>query len=228
MENKKIVMSLGGSLIVPDSIDTNFVKTFVSFIKEYVEKGYTFMLITGGGKLARTYGDALKEIISPNNTELDWLGISITRTNAEFVKICLGDLAYEKVILDPDSIPETKKPVLVGGGWKPGNSSDLAAVHAAKSLGAKRVINLTNIDFVYDSDPNKNPNAKPIENISWLDFLLLFPDNNWIPGSNRPFDPIASCEAKNNEQEVVILNGRDLENLGNCLEGKTFKGTIIK
>lgn len=221
-------MSLGGSLIVPEGIDTKFVKAFVSFIKEYVEKGYSFMLITGGGRLARVYGDALKDVIQPSNFELDLLGISITKTNAEFIKICLGDLAYESIVQDPDVIPETKKPVLVGGGWKPGNSSDLAAVHAAKSLGAKRVINLTNIDYVYDSDPNKNVNAKPIENISWVDFLLLFPDNNWVPGANRPFDPIASCEAQNDGQEVVIINGKNLENLGACIEGKKFVGTVIK
>lgn len=228
MDNKKIVMSLGGSLIVPEGIDTKFIKSFVSFIKEYVEKGYSFMLITGGGRLARVYGDALKDVIQPSNFELDLLGISITKTNAEFIKICLGDLAYESIVQDPDVIPETKKPVLVGGGWKPGNSSDLAAVHAAKSLGAKRVINLTNIDYVYDSDPNKNVNAKPIENISWVDFLLLFPDNNWVPGANRPFDPIASCEAQSDGQEVVIINGKNLENLGACIEGKKFIGTVIK
>ncbi|NCU28380.1 MAG: UMP kinase [Candidatus Moranbacteria bacterium] len=228
MDNKKIVMSLGGSLIVPEGIDTKFVKSFISFIKEYVEKGYSFMLITGGGRLARVYGDALKDVIQPSNFELDLLGISITKTNAEFIKICLGDLAYESIVQDPDVIPKTKKPVLVGGGWKPGNSSDLAAVHAAKSLGAKRVINLTNIDYVYDSDPNKNVNAKPIENISWVDFLLLFPDNNWVPGANRPFDPIASCEAQNDGQEVVIINGKNLENLGACIEGKKFVGTVIK
>lgn len=228
MENKKIVISLGGSLIVPGGVDVDFLKSFILFIKKYVENGYTFLLITGGGKIAREYGDSLKKIINPNNNDLDWLGIAITKVNAEFVRICFEDLAYERIIDNPECIPESKSPVIVGGGWKPGNSSDLAAVRAAKSIGAQKIINLTNIDYVYDSDPSKNPEAKPIENISWLDFLLLFPDNNWVPGANRPFDPIASCEAQNNNQEVVILNGRDLENLGNCLEGKIFKGTTIK
>ena len=35
MENKKIVMSLGGSLIIPNGVDVDFVKGFVSLIKEY-------------------------------------------------------------------------------------------------------------------------------------------------------------------------------------------------
>lgn len=221
-------MSLGGSLIVPEEIDIAFIKSFVSFIKNYTSKGYDFLLIVGGGKIARKYGDAVKEIVDPTNTNLDWLGIAITKANAELVRISFGDLAYERIIENPENIPKTNSHVIVGGGWKPGNSSDLAAIRAAKTIGAKTIINLTNIDYVYDSDPKSNPEAKPVTNISWIDFLLLFPDNNWTPGSNRPFDPIASCEAQTNEQEVIILNGRDLDNIGLCLEGKTFKGTVIK
>jgi uridylate kinase len=226
MENKKIVVSLGGSLIVPNGIDVNFVRSFVSLIKEYVDKGYEFVFITGGGKICRDYGEALKEIVSPTNEDLDWLGIAITRANAEFIRVAFGNLAFNKIITDPDLIPETTKPVIVGGGWRPGNSSDLAAVHAAKSLGIKKVINLSNIDYVYDKDPKKEADAKPIEKIKWIDFMLLFP-NDWIPGRNIPFDPIASCEAQNLGLEVVMLNGKEVDNLKNYLDNKPFKGTII-
>src|ERR1035437_166327 len=100
MENKnnKIVMSLGGSLIVPDEIDTDFLKLFISMIKEYVSKDFHFLIITGGGKICRRYNDSLKKIVESTNEDLDWLGISATRLNAEFVRICFGDLAYEKVV----------------------------------------------------------------------------------------------------------------------------------
>jgi len=227
MENKKIVMSLGGSLIIPNGVDVDFVKNFVSLIKEYVSKGYSFLIITGGGNLCRDYNESLKKVVTPSNEDLDWLGISVTRANAEFMRICFGDLAYKKVVADPDYIPETDKPVILGAGWKPGNSSDLAAVHAAKSIGSKKIVNLSNIDYVYDSDPKNNPSAKPIEKISWVDFILLFP-NDWIPGRNIPFDPIASVEAQTNDQEVVMLNGYNFDNLRDYLEDKPFKGTVIR
>lgn len=226
-EEKKIVISLGGSLIVPNGVDVEFVNSFVSLIKEYVDRGYNFLIITGGGNVCRDYNASLKKITNPTNEDLDWLGISITRANAEFIRICFGDLAFKQVILDPDFIPETNKPIIVGGGWRPGNSSDLAAVHSAKSIGAKKVVNLSNIDYVYDKDPKENPDAKPIDKISWIDFLLLFP-TDWIPGRNIPFDPIASCEAQNLGQEVVILNGKNMENLRAYLDGKDFIGTEIK
>ncbi len=226
MEERKIILSLGGSLIVPEEIDTDFIKSFISLIKELIEDGYEFVIITGGGKICRNYGNKLKEIANPSNEDLDWLGISITRANAEFIRLAFGNLAFNKIITDPGFIPETTKPIIVGGGWKPGNSSDLAAIHCAKSLGIKRVLNLSNIDYVYEKDPAKDPVAKPIEKIKWIDFMLLFP-NDWIPGRNIPFDPIASCEAQNSGIEVVILNGRNIDNLRRSIKGKDFKGTVI-
>lgn len=228
MDNRKtLIISLGGSLIVPDEIDVDFLKSFISTIEEYVLKDFNFLIITGGGKICRKYNDSLKQIVNPSNEDLDWLGISITRVNAELVRISFGDLAYEKVVLDPDSIPKTDKPIIVGGGWKPGNSSDLATVHGAKSIGATKIINLSNIDYVYDKDPRNNPNAKPITKISWSDFREIIP-KEWGPGINSPFDPVAAKEAESLGYEVVILNGKNIENLKNYLDNKEFIGTVIK
>jgi uridylate kinase len=227
MDTKKhIVISLGGSLIIPDNIDVVFLKSFITLINEYVQNGYKFLIITGGGKICRRYNDSLKQIVSPTNEDLDWLGISATRLNAEFVRISFGDLAYEKVVLDPDLIPETTKPIMIGGGWKPGNSSDLAAVHGARSIGANKIINLSNIDYVYEQDPKINPDAKRIEKISWKNFQTLF-STKWSPGINVPFDPTAAASAAELLFEVAILNGKNIENLKNYLDGKEFIGTVI-
>jgi uridylate kinase len=228
MEKKnQIVISLGGSLIIPDEIDVAFLNLFVSTIKEFVSKGYRFLIITGGGKICRRYNDSLKQIVDSSNEDLDWLGIAATRLNAEFVRICFAELAYEKVVLDPDAIPETSKPIIIGGGWKPGNSSDLAAVHGAKSIGAVKIINLSNIDYVYNKDPKKDPTAVPIEKISWAEFRTLF-SKDWNPGANVPFDPTAAREAEALSYEVVILNGKNIENLKAYLDGNEFIGTVIK
>jgi uridylate kinase len=226
-KNNKIVMSLGGSLIIPDKIDVNFIKLFVGTIKEYIAKGFSFLIITGGGKICREYNNSLKEITNPSNEDLDWSGIATTRLNAEFIRICFGDLAYEKIVLDPDFIPKTDKSIIVGGGWKPGNSSDLAAVHGAKNIGATKIINLSNIDYVYNKDPKKFLDAKPIKEVSWSDFKQIIP-KEWGPGINSPFDPIAAHEAESLGLEVVIMNGKNIENLKNYLDNKEFIGTTIK
>ena len=124
-------------------------------------------------------------------------------------------------------VPETNCPVLVGGGWKPGNSSDLAAIHSAISVGAEKVINLSNIDYAYDKDPNKFPDAVKIEKSSWADFRAILP-KEWGPGLSAPFDPIAAKRADEAGLEVAIMNGKNIENLKNYLEGKEFLGTVIK
>jgi len=226
-KKNKIVISLGGSLIVPNGIDIDFVNSFISLIKEYVSQGFSFLIITGGGKVCRDYNEALKKIVNPSNEDLDFLGISVTRLNAEFIRISFGDLAYERIILDPGIIPNTDKPIIIGGGWKPGNSSDLVAICGAKSVGSKKILNLSNIDYVYDKDPKKYEDAKPIIDISWTDFISLFP-REWIPGENLPFDPIASGKALELGYEVIVLNGKNLGNLKNYLDNKKFVGTTIK
>lgn len=227
MENKNtIVISLGGSLIVPDEIDTSFVKDFSLFVREYVEKGFNFVVITGGGKVCRRYNEALEKITDPSKDNLDWLGIAATRLNSEFVRIVLDDIAYNKVVLDPDQIPATDKPVIMSAGWKAGNSSDLAAVHAARSVGADNVINLSNTDYVYDKDPNKNEDAKKFETLAWDEYLKLIPED-WTPGLSSPFDPVASRKAKENNIKVAFVNGKNLDSLKNYIDGEKFEGTLI-
>lgn len=224
---EQIVVSLGGSMVVPNNPDSAFVVKFKNLVLDWVKKGKKFYIITGGGKTCRNYNDSLRQIINPTNEELDWLGISATRLNAELIRLSFEDKAYEKIILDPDSIPETDRPILVGGGWKPGNSSDLAAVHVAKSTKSVKVINLSSVDFVYDSDPKDNPEAKKLENISWYDYRSMI-SSDWNPGMNLPFDPIASKEAEELGLEIAFIGGHNLESLNDYLAGKKFVGTMIK
>ena len=224
--NEKIVISLGGSLIVPGEVDINFLKNFRKLILSQIEKGKKFVIITGGGKLARKYNDVAKEITDISTEDLDWIGIGSTRLNARLVRAIFGDLALKEIVLNPDIIPETDKPVILGGGFKPGNSSDLAAIHSAMSIGAKKVINLSNIDYVYTEDPKKNPNAQKIEKMTWEECRKLLPES-WDPGLNAPFDPVAAKKAEENNIEVAIMNGNNLENLEQYLDGGDFDGTII-
>ncbi len=225
-ENKYIIISLGGSLIVPDAIDTSFIKSFTETIQSFTEKGFKFVIICGGGKTAREYIDVSKAITTPANDDQDWIGIASTRLNSELLRVCFGELAYEKVILDPDVIPKTDKAILMSAGWKPGNSSDLAAIHCAQSVGAKCVINLSNIDYAYDKDPNKYGDAKKILKSSWPDFRAILP-KEWSAGLSAPFDPIAAEKAQSLGLEVVIMNGKNLTNLEKYLNGEAFEGTVI-
>lgn len=227
MENKKIIISLGGSIVVPDLPDPEYLKNFISLIKTYVAQGIHFIIIIGGGKVCRNYQHALKQIRGVTNEELDLLGISATLFNAEFVRLAFGHDVHEFVIQNPKDLAHTSEMVTIGAGWKPGCSTDYDAILCAEEAGSKTVINLSNIEYAYDKDPKKYEDAKPIIESNWQEFRKILPIG-WNPGANTPFDPIAAEKAEELGIEVVIMGGNDLENLKNYLDDKEFVGSRIK
>ena len=225
---KTLVMSLGGSLIAPDGLDVNFLKNFRKLILDYIKKGNKVILVCGGGNTSRYYQKTAK-MINPkvSSTDLDWVGIAATKINAELVSAIFGDAAYESILLVPNKKVKTNKKITVGAGYKPGSSSDKDAVLAAKAFGAKTVINLSNITYVYDKDPSKFKDAKPQKKMIWKNFLKLV-GSKWVPGAHVPFDPIASRLAAKWGMELVVMKGSNLNNLNNFLSGKSFKGTVVE
>ena len=221
-----IVISLGGSLVIPDQIDIDFLKDFKNLILSHVAQGKKFLIITGGGKLCRRYQDAAKQVSDISNDNLDWIGIASLRLNAELVRVIFAKEAHEKVIFNLSEKFSSDKPIIIGAAFEPGQSTDGDVVLGAKNINAKKIINLSNIDYVYDSDPKKNPSAVKIEKISWAEYRKLIP-SEWNPGLNSPFDPVASKMAEEDGMEVIIMNGKPIDNLAKCLNGESFTGTVI-
>lgn len=225
--SQRIVISLGGSLFIPESIDLEFLRSFKTLIEERIGKGDSFCIIVGGGSLARKFQQAGRDIAGISQTDADWLGIYTTRLNAEFMRVIFGGLAYERVIIDPHEVVTTDKPVIFGAGGEPGWSTDYDAIIMGKGMNARKVINLSNTNYVYDKDPNKYPDAKALKSLTWNEYRALIPAT-WQPGLNTPFDPVASKEAQEGGIEVVIMNGARLEEVKKCLQGEPFEGTTIR
>jgi uridylate kinase len=223
---KLFVLSLGGSLIVPDKIDADFLKKFRSLILKQIKKGNRFIIITGGGKICRNYQQTLKSIAQPTSFDLDWLGIYSTRFNAQLVRLMFKNYAHPKIIENTNKKIKFREKILLAGGWIPGRSTDDDAVRLAKAYQANTIINLSNIDSVYDRDPKKFKNAEKIKQISWNDFMKIVGDK-WKPGANLPFDPTAAKLARKFKLKVIITNGKNLKNLQKILNGQRFQGTVI-
>jgi uridylate kinase len=202
-------------------------KKFREIVLDFAKKRNKIIIVCGGGRLARKYSEAAKKLSKVSDEELDWIGIKATILNAELVKSMFGRFAYEKVVNEPNKHISTDKKIIIASGWKPGWSTDYDAVLLAKQFGAKQIINLSNIEYVYDKDPKKYGNATKIESISWQDFQKIV-GTRWKPSANVPFDPIATKLAKEWNMEVIIAKGTDLENLKKILNNQEFKGTIIK
>lgn len=227
------VLSVGGSIVAPEYPDAEFVKKFVSLIKKYLEshKDDRLIFVIGGGGPARIYQNAFRTAaeINPEDCaeEADWIGIMATRLNAQFVKACFSELCKNAVVTDPTADIDFSGSVLVAAGWKPGFSTDNDAVLLAEKFGADTVLNLSNIEKVYTDDPKKNPDAKPLDTISWTDFRKMVGDE-WTPGKNCPFDPVASKKAESLHLKVICAGGKNLENIKSILEGKPYVGTTIQ
>lgn len=227
-KNKQAVISLGGSLIVPDKVDTKYLSDFLDFISRQLDNGWRFFIITGGGAPARQYIDAASSVLKGKITkdDMDWLGIHATRFNAHLVRTLFRDTAQPNIITDPEKGRIRDNKIVVVSGWKPGWSTDFVATKIAQRIDAPYIINLSNITQVYSDDPKKNPDAKPIEHMTWKEFRDMVGDE-WTPGMNTPFDPIAAKLADQENRTVLVMQGTDLENLEQALTTGHFKGTVI-
>ena len=224
------VLSVGGSIIAPDKVDSTFLKAFREAIVEYLEedKDAKLILVCGGGAPARVYQEAYRAVRGDGDTESqDWLGIKATHLNGEVMRAIFSDYTSDSVVTHPtDEKISFKGRILVAAGWKPGFSTDTDAVFLARRFGGKKVVNLSNIKKVYTDDPRKNPDAVPLDSISWKDFRKMV-GSEWKPGLNAPFDPVASKIAEEEAMTVICADGRNIENTLAILKNKEFEGTVI-
>lgn len=227
--SRTIVISLGGSLVSLEQgkVNASYLKRFCHFVVQHIKNNCRFIIVVGGGKIARDWRDAGARLGVKTKDDFDWIGIMATHLNAELVRAAFGKLAHPEVIIDPSKKIDFKEKILVASGWKPGFSTDYDAAFLAGRFGAKEVINLSNINFIYDKNPKKFKNAKPLPCLSWKEYFKIV-GKKWSPGANFPFDPVASCLAQKKGIKVAVLDGRNLANFEAYLKGKTFKGTVIK
>lgn len=229
-KNKEMnyIVSLGGSLIAPNQIDTQYLRLFRSLILQEITKGHRFLIIPGGGQTCRTYQKAASKTARVSNDALDQIGIAANRLHSYLLHAVFGKAAYPRVLEFSDKMPNFSKPVIITvGGIAPGGSSDTTSVKFAKKFGIKNIVNLTNVAGVFDQGPEKFKKAKLISRMTWQDFIKQFGTAR-KPGQHLPFDPSIARLAHRLGIKVAILNGRDIKNLSSFLQGKRFMGTVIE
>ena len=207
--------------MMPGKVNTKFLKNFKRLILGFIKKNYGFIIVAGGGKICREYQKAAASVSKLTDEDKDWLGIHATRLNAHLLRTIFKKQAYPIVLDSPQKpIDGDNYRLFIGSGWRPGWSTDYCAVLLAERFQANKLINASNIKYVYDK------NKKNVSRISWRNYLQLI-GKKWSPGMNTPFDPIASGAARKHKMQVIILKGTNLKNMENVLTHRKFKGTII-
>lgn len=220
------MISLGGSIIVPREIDAEFLKGFKKLILKHLRRFKKIIIVTGGGYTSRKYRDAADAISQITRDDMDWLGIHSSRLNGHLMRTIFRDQAHPVMVTTPDKKINFKEKILIAAGWRPGWSTDYVATVLARTYDVETIINLSNIEYVFDHDPRKFKQAKPLKEVGWPDFRKMV-GNKWTPSGNYPFDPVASKLAQNLGIVVYVMNGRNLKNLDHLLMGREFKGTKI-
>ncbi len=255
---RTIVITLGGSIVYPhtkdgvgvnpDGIDTVFLRRFDRFLRRHLLAGRRFVLVVGGGRLARRFQEAAHRVGNIADDDKDWLGIHATRLNAHLVRTVFRDVADPVVVDARHRVKRVRYPVTVAAGWRPGWSTDYVAAVLAHDFGAREVIVAGKPAYVYpvrnraraqarpkgasgraisNGVNNKSLDiSRPYASMSWRAYRKLIP-KTWSPGLHAPMDPIAAKFAEGKGVTAIVVNGRDLKNIDRLLRGKDFEGTII-
>lgn len=221
------VISLGGSIIIPQDKKDRFMKQFRDMLKRHYAQ-QKFVLVCGGGSIARAYQHLLEEE-HQNYKQLSLAGIRATRTNAETVMQVFGKESNGTL---PRSMKKVKSElhknnVVVCGSlrYAPDETSDSTAAKLADYLKAE-FINITNVEGLYSSDPRKDPQAKFIPYQTWTEFEKRAKAIRYKPGQHFVLDQKAAQRIRKKKIKTYIV-GKNANNLDSLLRGKKFKGTTI-
>jgi uridylate kinase len=221
---KTVVVSIGGSVVLSDEADAAFLKTLIDLFKK-LSKEYKLFVIVGGGKIARRYIQLGRELGFDEDT-LDLIGIDVTRVNARIITNLLGN-SNKEIPHNTDEALRLDFPIVVMGGTDPKHSTDLVGAELAEKTHAVRFVNATNVDGIYDKDPNKYKDAKQLKEVP-IDQLIIQYGTKWgVAGKNIFMDEPALEIIKRAKLATSIVNGKRLDQLEKALTGQPFDGTKI-
>jgi len=223
MEKKVIIISLGGSLIIPDKVNKKFLEKFRDILSDNIEN-YKFVVVCGGGSIARDYIKALDK-----KSQQTLIGIASTRLNARFMTYFFGEKCNKGLPKDMNDIENLLKryDIVFCGAlrYAKDQTSDSTSAKLARYFNTI-FINLTDVPGLYDQDPNKHKSAKFITEISHSKFLNIAKQIKFHPGQHFVLDQKAAKIIKDYKIRTYLL-GPDLKNLDNLLNQKHFVGTVI-
>ncbi|MFA6269289.1 MAG: UMP kinase [archaeon] len=224
---KTFVLSVGGSVFFNEKLRAPEIAKFCEVLNELLREGYSFVIVVGGGRVARVYHAGAKAL-GANNFELDEVGIAITRANALFFTYGIEN-AWKSVLTDPK---EAETVLLLGktpifGGTTPGQTTDSVAAIVAELMEAD-FINLSNVDGIYSADPAKESHARMFKSLSHVKMVSLLKAQASKPGAHVFVDPHAANILTRSNIRGFFINGADFENFKNVVRGMDFKGTIVE
>jgi uridylate kinase len=221
----RIVIKLRGSIFGQNTSE--------SVIKEYadmlcsIDNEIQLVVISGGGKIARHYID-LARALGSDEANLDIMGIDISRLNARLLLTALREKAYPKIPKDLGEVvlaAESGK-IVITGGLHPGQSTNATSALIAEIVRASKFLNATDVDGIYDSDPNITSNAKLLKKITVQQCMRLLENESSMAGTYDLMDIVALKVIERSKIPTRILKA-DVANIRHAIEPENEVGTEI-
>lgn len=214
-------------MIKENEPDTTYLRALAKVLLGISSK-YKLFVVTGGGKIARSYIKSGRDL-GADETFLDEMGIDVTRLNARLLITALGDKAFHAPPRNYDDALHAGRShaIVVMGGVSPGITTDAVSALLAERVRAKRLVNATSVDGAYTADPKKDPSAERISRMDYKGLVELVGNSPARAGPNNVFDAVGARVLERSRIELAIVDGKDLSNLIDAVEGKKFKGTLV-
>jgi uridylate kinase len=221
---ERVVIKLSGRLFGDNAADE--LKKYARMLLE-ISSEMQPVVVAGGGNIARHYINIARSFGS-DEASLDIMGIEVSRLNARLLIAALGDNAYPAVPVDLEQVSRATDggKIVVTGGLHPGQSTNATAALIAEKVKAKKFLNATDVDGIYDSDPNKNKGAKLFKDITVKKCLELLGAENSAAGTYDLMDIVALKVIERSKIPTVVLKS-DPATIKNAIANKATGTRIV-
>ena len=221
---KRIVIKLSGRIFSVDNVKA--LKDYARFFVK-ISKVCQPVVVAGGGNIARHYINHARSS-GADESSLDELGIEISRLNAKLLIYALKHKAYPH---PPITLQEIRHAVdsgliVIVGGLHPGQSTNGTAALIAEKIEATQFLNATDVDGVYDLDPNKYKKAKKFRRIELKTLRNMLIHEDSVAGGYDLMDILALKIIERSKIKTRILKA-DLKILEKAIKGGSVGTEII-
>jgi uridylate kinase len=231
---KKVLLKLSGEALMGDDsygINPGTIDAMVADVAEVVQIGIQLAIVIGGGNIFRGVAGGAAGM---DRATADYMGMLATMMNALALQDALRQKGVEArvqsalrmdQVVEPYIRPkairhmeEGKVVIFAAGTGNPFFTTDTAASLRAMEVGAEILLKGTKVDAVYDSDPKKNPSAKPFGKITFMDVLQK---------GLKVMDAAAISLCMENNLPIVVFNVGVEGNLKRIVCGDSV-GTLVE
>ena len=222
---KRVAIKLSGS-IFSEERNQDTIKKYAEMLTD-ISIDVQPIVIAGGGKIARHYIN-LARCLGSDEASLDIMGIEVSRLNAKLLIVALGEQAYSQVPknLEEVTIAAESGKIVIVGGLHPGQSTNATSALIAEKVRASRFLNATDVDGIYDLDPNTNRNAKLLNEITVSECMEILKDGSSMAGTYDLMDIVALKVIERSKIPTRVLRS-DITNIRDAVIGIHHMGTEI-